>query len=64
MRHESETGPVLHQIHVMINSLRTFKVGTMLAIKNVAQDPSDLEMQEGQKGQKTVDILIAKAGSP
>lgn len=39
----------------------TTKVGTMLAIKNFAQDPSDLEMQEVQK---TADILIAKAGSP
>jgi hypothetical protein len=37
------------------------KVGTMLAIKNFDQDPSDLEMQEVQK---TADILIAKAGSP
>ena len=37
------------------------KVGTMLAIKNFAKDPSDLEMQEVQK---TADILIAKAGSP
>jgi hypothetical protein len=51
----------LHRIQVVINSLLTFKVGTMLAIKKFAQDPSDLEMQEVQK---TADILIAQAGSP
>ena len=37
------------------------KVGTMLAIKNFKQDPSDLEMREVQK---TADILIGRAGQP